>query len=183
MGLDYGQFEDQLTEALPEIKPAAESYWAQEGRPGEDCGNYIFFEDMFALYVEMLLLMPSSPKRDGLLHRSFAFVEDMLASDAREVANLAYIGLLEWNSGWWYVRAMPFLGPRAIAELDRYDPRWRACLGGSPEPSAEDPPSFLHDRFCVREVIAAELAGEGVSLTDVPGRTAGKPGPGSVTPT
>ncbi len=180
--LQYDQVEDRLTEALPEIRPASEKYWAREGRPGDDCGKYIFFADMFALYVEILLLMPSSAGRDRLLHRAFAFVEDMLASDDIEVENLAYVGLLEGNRDWWYVSAMPFLGPRATAELDQYYPEWREGLGGSARPAADDPP-HLYDMFGVREVIASELAVEGISLSDVPGRTAEKPDPDSVAPT
>ncbi|MGH7135832.1 MAG: hypothetical protein ACREHD_08840, partial [Pirellulales bacterium] len=42
---------------------------------------YIFFESMFATYVEVLLAMRESVGRDRLLARAFCFVDEMLTSD------------------------------------------------------------------------------------------------------
>jgi hypothetical protein len=49
----YSQIEQQLVDALPEIRPAADFYWQTEGAPGQDSGPYIFFEQLFASYVEV----------------------------------------------------------------------------------------------------------------------------------
>jgi hypothetical protein len=72
VNLNYNQIEQQLIEELPELRPVAEYYWSKEGAPGEDCGPYIFFENLFACYVEVLLPMPSSPRRNDLLSRAIA---------------------------------------------------------------------------------------------------------------
>jgi hypothetical protein len=67
----YSEIERQIVEALPEIRPAAEFYWKTEGEPGQGCGPYIFFEGLFACYVEVLLWLPSGLRRDELLQRAF----------------------------------------------------------------------------------------------------------------
>ena len=81
----YSEIEQQLVEALPEIRPAAEFYWQTEGTPGQDDGPYIFFEQLFAAYVEVLLWLPTTPRRDELLRRAFTVVEQMFESADRDV--------------------------------------------------------------------------------------------------
>lgn len=46
----------------------------------------------------MLLALRASPRRDELLRRSFAFVEEMLATEDADVSGLAWIGLFEGRS-------------------------------------------------------------------------------------
>lgn len=167
MELTYGSIQKQLVGALPEIGPAAERYWEIEGMPGQDCGPYIFFEDVFGTYVEALLAMEPSPKVEYLLKRAFEFTEEMLASEDLEVANLAYVGLYEWRAEWWYARAERFIGPRARAELDRYDPGWRQFAPGF-VPTEKEKSSII-DLYGVRSVIASELVSEGVAPGDIPG--------------
>jgi len=121
---------------------------------------------MFARYVEVLLVLPASPRRDVLLRRAFAFVEEMLASGDDDVRTLAYIGFLEGLTAWWFARAAAFVGPLGRAELDRHRPRWWWALGWK-KPRGLG----LLERYGVRHVIAAELRAEGVTLSSVPGTT------------
>jgi hypothetical protein len=165
--LSYDQIEEQLVDALPELAPAAECYWRTEGAPGSDCGAYIFFEDLFACYVEILLVMPSSSRRDELLRRAFGFVDLMCASSDLEVCNLAFVGLLEWREEWLYSRSRPFLGPATCAVLDRWSPQWRSM---SDERVVASNDEFL-DGWGVRGVIAQELRTDGITMEQVPGRT------------
>jgi hypothetical protein len=165
MQLKYSAIEEQLTEALPEIRPAAEYYWSTQGKPGKDCGPYIFFEDVFGSYVEVLLAIPRSIRRDELLKRAFTFVEEMLASSG-EVANLAFIGLFEGRPAWWFRQATEFIGPRAVQELNRFAPYWRNTREGQGPASQE-----IIDLYGVRRVIASELSAEGITVDDLPGNT------------
>jgi hypothetical protein len=165
--LRYEQIEQQIAEALPELRPAAEYYWETQGTPGSDCGPYIFFEDMFARYVTVLLAMPSSPRRDALLSRGFAFVEEMLGSADSQVRDLAFIGLYEGESPWWFARADGYIGPKGAAALDQWRSDWRTLA----DPSAEPRGTELLDGYGVRHVIAEHLRADGVTIEDVPGTT------------
>jgi hypothetical protein len=162
----YSEIERGLVESLPELRPAAEFYWKTEGEQGQDSGPYIFFEDLFGAYVEVLLWLPSSPRRDQLLRRAFAAVEGMLGSSDSQVSELAAIGLLEDREPEWLKRAKPFVGPLAAAWLKRHHHLWAICS------SANDriTPQIL-DGYHVRTVIARELAVDGVSVEAVPGTT------------
>lgn len=162
--MDYEHIEEQLVERLPELHPAAEAYWRQEGRPGEDCGAYIFVEDMFATYLELLLALQPSSRRDRLLARAFAVVKEMLRCPDQDLNNLAFIGIFEGRGGGWLQRSAPFLGPAAAAELDIYLPEWR----GEIDNPNETPTVEAIDHYGVRALIAAEL---GCPLENVPGHT------------
>jgi hypothetical protein len=164
--LRYDQIEQQLAEALPELRPAAEYYWQIEGVPGTDCGAYIFFEDMFATYVEVLLAMPPSRGRNELLARAFGFVENMLGSADTLVRNLAFIGLYEGRGSWWFARAQEYIGPRGAAALDSWWSDWRGLVDSSAAP----PTSEILDGYRVRQIIAKELANYGITIENVPGR-------------
>jgi hypothetical protein len=164
--LDYNRIEQQLIQALPELRPAAEYYWSKEGIPGENCGPYIFFDDLFACYVEILLAMPDSPRRQELLRRAFAFVELMLARNGH-VADLAFVGLYEGRPAWWFARARDFIGSQAADMLDRAEWRWRQWTTSE---NYEIVPEII-DLYGVRDVIASELKEEGVTLVGVPGTT------------
>lgn len=159
----YPEIERQLVEALPEIRPAAEFYWKTEGEPGKDCGPYIFFEDLFAHYVEILLWIPSTPRRDELLRRAFEVVEEMLGSADPSVQALAAIGLYEGRDPAWLKRARTFVGPHGREYLIGYDPLWLNCV------DADDriPPEIL-DGYHVRAVVAQEL---NLPLNEIPGTT------------
>jgi hypothetical protein len=167
--LRYDEIERQLADALPELRPAAAYYWEAQGTPGSDCGPYIFFEDMFGRYVEVLLAMPASPRRDALLHRAFGFVEAMFESGDPKVRDLAFIGLYEGKAPWWFARALPYIGPSGAAALDR----WRADWRGLADPLAAPRRAELLDGYGVRQVVAMELQGEGVTIEDIPGTTYG----------
>ena len=123
----YPQIEQQLVESLPEIRPAAEFYWQTEGAPGQDSGPYIFFEQLFAGYVEVLLWLPSTPRRDELLRRAFTVAEQMFESADHDVQNLVAAGLFEGRDPAWLKRARPFVGARAAAWLAEYHDGWRDC--------------------------------------------------------
>jgi hypothetical protein len=169
MDLTFATIELQLVDALPELKSAAENYWRNEGNPGEDCGPYIFFEDMFGCYVETLLATRPSLARDSLLRRAFGFVEEMLVSRDGNVRDLAFIGLYEGQGPWWLQRARPFIGEHGAKELDEHAPAWRERI--SKVGKTCNYPRLI-DLWGTREVIARELASEGVKLDDVPGSTA-----------
>lgn len=159
----FSLIEQQLVEALPEIRPAAEFYWQTEGAPGEDDGPYIFFEQLFATYVEVLLWLPRTRCRDELLHRAFAVSEQMFDSADRDVRDLVAIGLLEGRDPAWLKRAKPFVGRRAAAWLRRYHDCWRICSAANDEIV----PQIL-DGYHVRAVIARELE---LPAAEVPGET------------
>jgi len=159
----YSEIERQIVEALPEIRPAAEFYWKTEGEPGQDSGPYIFFEDLVAAYIEVLLWLPAGARRDELLRRAFALVEQMFGSTDRDVQDLAAIGLYEGRDPAWLKRAHTFVGPHGREYLNEYDPLWMDCV------AADDriPPEIL-DGYHVRAVIAHELH---LPLDEIPGRT------------
>jgi hypothetical protein len=159
----YSQIEQQLVEALPEIRPAAEFYWQTEGAPGQDDGPYIFFEQLVADYVEVLLWLPSSPRRDELLRRAFAVSEQMFESADRNVQDLVAIGLFEGRDPAWLKRAKPFVGRRAAAWLASYHDCWRDCSAANDQIV----PKIL-DGYHVRTVIARELQ---IPEDEVPGET------------
>ncbi len=162
--LAYDKIEDQLVQLVPEIAPAAKTYWRKEGMPGEDAGPYIFFEDMFATFVEVLLRLPPSKPRDRLLLRAFRAVEDMLMAADQNLVDLAYIGMFEGRDMWWLKRSEPFLGAAATAELERQRPGWQKQV----RTAVKSPSQEIVDIYGVRNVIAQELRSE---LADIPGRT------------
>ena len=170
MKLVYARIQKQLTDALPEIRPAAETYWRVEGAPGEDSGAYIFVESLFASFLQILLAMESSPGRDRLLRRAFDFVDEMMTSDDGDVATLAQIGIFHGRAEWWWVRASPFLGVRTKTRLDQTEPDWRLYAPSTEYPTQQEKRE-INDLFGVRAVIASELAPEGVRPADVPGVT------------
>src|SRR5688572_20518160 len=91
----YSHIEQQLVDARPEIRPAAEFYWQTEGAPGEDSLPYVLLQELFADYIEVLLWLPPSPRRDELLRRAFSVSEQMFESADRDVRDLVAIGLFE----------------------------------------------------------------------------------------
>lgn len=159
----YSEIEQQLVEALPEIRPAAEFYWQTEGTPGQDDGPYIFFEQLFAAYVEVLLWLPPTPRRDELLRRAFTVAEQMFESADRDVRDLVAIGLFEGRDPAWLKRAKPFVGRGAAAWLSAYHDCWRDCSAANDEIV----PKIL-DGYHVRTVIARELE---LPEAQVPGET------------
>src|SRR5688572_33391862 len=74
MQLNYIAIEEQLAEALQEIRPAAEYYWSDQGEPGKDCGPYIFFEAcslaMWKCYLQCLDLTVATNYCAAHLHLS-----------------------------------------------------------------------------------------------------------------
>ena len=169
MELRFDKIEQQLADALPELKVAADYYWKVEGSPGADCGPYLFFEDMFGCYVEILLAMDSSPTRDRLIQRAFGFVEQMLAARGdHNVRDLAYIGLYEGKGEWWLRRAQSFIGPLGREALNADRPGWQDS--SAREPCADGGSDFA-DSWGVRDVIARELSADGLTLSDIPGKT------------
>ena len=170
MPLAYVQIEKQLAEALPEIQPAAERYWRAEGPPGADSGPYIFIESMFATYLAVLLALDASQTRDTLLRRAFSFVDEMLQSEDREVANLAVVGIFEGRVPWWWTRVKPYLSASASRQLDRFEPDWRLYATSDEQPTPQEQREII-DLFGVRWVIMSALAADGLSPDDVPGVT------------
>jgi hypothetical protein len=162
----YSEIEQQLVTALPEVRPAADYYWNTEGEPGQDCGPYIFFGDLVACYVEVLLAVEPSPRRDELLRRVFGVVERMLGSPDVRVRDLVTIGLYEGRDPWWFKRAAPFVGPRGVAWLNKYQSCWRDRHAADDTVIPE-----IMDGYHVRAVIAQELYGAGVPADGLPGRT------------
>lgn len=153
MPLTYSRIEEQLTDALPEIRPAAERYWRDEGAEGQDSGAYIFIEDLFAKYVEMLLATDPSTGRDYLLRRACDFVEQMMASHDDKIVDLAYVGIFEGRAPWWWARAAPFLGSRTTSVLDHFQPEWRSYATTADRPTDGERRDII-DLYGVREVIA-----------------------------
>ena len=164
--LRYSEIERGLVQILPELRLAADFYWRTEGQHGQDSGPYIFFESLFGAYVEVLLWIPSSPRRDELLRRAFAAVEGMLASSDSQVRELAAVGLLEGQDPGWLKRARQFVGPLAAAWLKRHHHLWAICASANDQIVPE-----ILDGYHIRTVIARELSIDGVSENDLPGTT------------
>ena len=159
----YSDIERQLVEALPEIAPAAEFYWQTEGVPGTDSLPYVFVQELVGCYLEVLLWLPPTPRRDELLRRAFVVADQMLASADRHVQDLVAISLFEGQDPSWLKRAKPFVGRRAAAWLRAYHDCWRICSGANDEIM----PRIL-DGFHVRTVVARELQ---LPEANVPGET------------
>ena len=115
----YEAIEAELAHEFPELGAAVQRFYDS----GES-GPYILFEDLFRVYVSELLAAADSPARHNKLNQVFRFVEAMLGSGG-EVENLAFISIFEGQSGKWLQYAKPYLGSRAEAALDRFDPEWR----------------------------------------------------------
>lgn len=162
--ITYRDADRALVGAMPELAaPVARCIEEYEEKL-----QFLIFEDVLACFIEILLAMPASPMRDELLRRAFAFVERMLQCDDSNVANLGFIAVLEGRSAWWLARAMPFLGPVAIANIDAYRPGWRGEMHGQAQPDAE---REIIDLYGARDVIAEALEAAGVHLVSIPGIT------------
>ena len=170
MSLTYSRIEQQLTDALPEVRPAAERYWREEGREGDDSGAYIFIESLFFTYLQVLLAMESSSSRDNLLRRAFDFVDEMMASHDDAIVDLAVVGIFEGREGWWWASAAAFLGERTRAVLDQFQPDWRLNSTTTEVPTDGERRNII-DLFGVREVIAMRTTDDGRRTTDDGRRT------------
>jgi hypothetical protein len=150
--VDYASIDEDLLRAFPELSPASQEL-NHEWR-GEKPGQYILFEDVFARYIERMLVAPPSKARDAKLHSIFQFVEHMF-SFGGEVENLAFVGLLEGRSAAWLQAAKPHLGSRAEAALDAYDANWRISSSTEGQPLAVE----SNDRYGVATIAARTLSG------------------------
>ena len=148
--MDYATVDKDLLRAFPELSPASQDLNANWR--GEKPGQYILFEDVFARYIERLLVAPASQARDTKLHSIFQFVELMFSSGG-EVENLAFVGLLEGRSAAWFQAAKPYLGPRAEAALDAYDANWRTRSSNERSALAVE----SHDSYGVAAIAARAL--------------------------
>ena len=122
--LTYSEIERELVRALPELSPAVSLYWKVWGEPGQDPGPYVFVDEVLNTYVEILLWLPSSPRRDELLRRAFAFVERMLLSADRQVQELACVEVYEGRDAAWLRLARDFIGSQGLAYLKRWNESW-----------------------------------------------------------
>ena len=167
----YSQIESELVSELPELRSAAEHYWMIEGEPGRDSGPYTFFDLIVATYVEVLLWLPVSLRRDELLRRAFAVVERMLLSTDRDVQELALVGLYEGQDGAWLRLAREFVGPQGCAYLKRWNESWSASERLDTRELIQPEILDIHN---VRSLVAIELQ---IPLDAVPGRTCAKKWP------
>lgn len=124
MKFEYLDVRRALLVALPELRDPVvglEEDWRPDV-PGLD----ELMDSTLGAFLDTLLGLQPSPRRDALLCRAFGLIEDMLRSEDREVRNLTYIGILERRGSDWYEAALPFLGDRAISQLNTNDEGWRA---------------------------------------------------------
>src|SRR5688500_5287616 len=96
--MEYSQVNQDLIREFPELSPAYQDL-LQEWQ-GEQPGQYILFEDIFAGYIEHLLAAPSGVIKNEKLKAIFTFIEKMLSSGG-EVENLGFIAMLEGRSVSW----------------------------------------------------------------------------------
>lgn len=166
VALRYASLEAQIAERLPELRPACQRYWDDEGPEGEDPGCYIFVSNVYEPYVEILLAMPASSERNRLLGRAFDLLNAMVSSTDAGVRDLALIQFLENAEPWWLDRARPFLGSGARSYLNTYRPDWSQV-----EPAGKSPGSDreIIDLYDVRGIVRTLL---GSSERDVPGISA-----------
>jgi hypothetical protein len=136
----YDSVHTRMLDAFPELRPAHDRFLA-DWVLNEPPGQYLHL-DLLDTLIELLLLRQPSPQRDAVLARAFEFVEQLVTSPDSDIRDLAYVGVLEWRADWWYFRAREFLGNSSRAQLDQYDPRWRAAaeasLGVVPPSDARD---------------------------------------------
>lgn len=165
--MTFQNFQQQWVQAFPELQQpyaqlASNDVFGNDGSPGQ----YALVEQLSADYIEILLALPESPRRDSALQQAFDFIETMLRYGDNDVVRLAQIGIIEGREQWWFQRALPFAGPlwRSHAATERY---WKAALSAG---AADSPPPVitLHDLFGVRETIAQQLVADGVRLDDIP---------------
>jgi hypothetical protein len=162
---DFDKVEEWLVEQLPELLEPIERYWKHEGKPGSDPGPYILVVYVVQPYVNILLAMSPSPQRDRLLIHFFQTLEQMLSSRDSGIRDLAYIGFLEDCSSLWYQRAANFLGPKAVNELDQWEPQWRTAVRSEVETTEfED----IGDIYDARSSIVKMTGWDGESF-EVPG--------------
>lgn len=169
IALTFQNVQQQWVQAFPELRQpyaqlASDDVFGNDGSPG----HYILVEQLFAYYIEILLALPESPRRDSALQKVFDFIETMFKEGDDDVVGLAQIGIIEGREQWWFQRALPFVGPlwrsHATSMGERY---WEPALSAGPADSP--PPAMtLHDLFGVREVIAQQLVADGVQLDDIP---------------
>ncbi|GAA5514554.1 hypothetical protein Dcar01_03310 [Deinococcus carri] len=170
----FNNIQEQFRSAFPELRAAygllaADAVFSHDGQPSQ----YALIEQLFAVYIEVLLALPESPLRDAALHKSFVFVEKMLAAPDKEVVGLAQIGLIEGREQWWFQRALPFVGPLWRVHASRMgEPCWQAAVAAGAT-AAPAPERTIDDLFGVRQAIAGQLAPEGIILSEVPGTTVG----------
>jgi len=162
---NFQNVDRSLVEALPALLVPHARCLAQDF-DGEHPGQYNVFEPVFRKCLTILLALPTSPTRDDLLRRAFAFVERMFQSPDPAVPNLAKIAIFEGQSRWWFARAAAFIGPAARAFLDVYEERWRGATGMTAAPDAEH---YVLDEFGVREALLRVLGAEVTGLPAIPG--------------
>jgi hypothetical protein len=161
---EYSRIETQTIKAFPDLRSAAEEYWMYEGPPGDDSGPYIFFSDVVARYLEILLAMPGSVGRNRLLDQSFEIIDQMLKGDAF-VAEMVWISIFEGQARWWLGEVRQFLGPRAHEMLDEHEPGWQiSAMDRSSEGRDE-----IIDLYGAGDVVLDQLRNEGIGPQDVPG--------------
>ena len=144
---------DDLTEELCRNFPELAAPIVECAGPGNDEGQYIIYENVFARYIEGFLRASESPARNRKLNEIFQFLESLF-QDGGEVENLAYIAILEDRPDRWLYAAKPFLGPRAVSALDKYERGWRI--------RSQDPrvpwPDPMTDRFGLSSLVSKVLA-------------------------
>lgn len=163
--LNYSEIERQLVRALPELSPAAVRYWKYWGQPGEDPGPYVFVDEVLNRYVEILLWLPSSPRRDELLRRAFGFVEMMLLSQDSRVKELAFVEFYEGCDGAWLRLARDFVGEQGREYLKRWNESWSES--GRLDVT-ELIPGRIEEGCHLRALISRELQ---IPMGDVPGES------------
>ena len=173
MHLTYNDIERQLAAALPEIHPVLEHYWRVEGAEGSDSGPYVCYECVLQPYVDLLLSIAPSPKRDRLLQRAFEWIETMHRCKDSEVRTLASIVFFESRPRSWYQAAAPFLGPTSAKEIEHFiqSPREKRLQQWFESEPADAAARGIIDLYGVRPLVANLLSSEGIVVDRLPGQT------------
>lgn len=131
--MKYGDATQTLLESFPEL---SEPYQRLKANSSGNPGNYIVFEDVFGEYIWRLLALQSSHVRNRKLSDAFKFIDSMIEAGG-DVADLAFVGMLEGMPGWWYQRASPFFSEPIIQALTNWREDWRElCSEEQPDPEA-----------------------------------------------
>ena len=139
----YADVTRQILARFPELQLAYERLVDVEGEPGQ----YIVFEDLLGVYVELLMTRHGERDQEKLAE-VFRLLETLLASKDEEVQNLVKLGMLYGKSAAWLKLAAGYLGPEAKRYLEEHRIGWDAEI-------ADDASALREtvDPYCVAEAL------------------------------
>lgn len=98
------------------------AYFFKDNEVCEEEWQYIFYENLVCVILDILLAMDYSKKRNELLKRLFTFIESMIYSEDIDVVNLTHIAFFEYRDYTWLRKASHFMSENLVEEISEYIP-------------------------------------------------------------